>query len=151
MKVLIDTNILIDYFGRREKFYHEAVKLKAAAFFGDIDIWATSNSFTDVFYILHKEHPSHVIQDMFLAAKNHINVCSVTQDDIFNTAQEKWSDFEDCLIYTCAKKIRVDYLLTRDIDGFLRCDIPCLTPSDFFSVFEEQTGISYEDTSLQPA
>ena len=138
---------MIDYFGKRNKFYGETLKLKAAAFFGDIDIWATSNSFTDVFTILHKEHPAHAIQDLFISAQSHLHVCSVTQEDIFITAQEKWSDFEDCLVYTCAKKIKADYLLTRDREGFLRSDIPCLTLPEFFSAFEEKTGISYEDIS----
>lgn len=145
MKVLIDTNILLDYFGRREAFYADTIKLKAAAFFGDVDIWATANAFTDVFYILHKEHDSQTIQDMFLASRDFLNVCSITSEDIFITAQTKWSDFEDCLAYSCAKKIRADYILTRDKDGFLRSDIPCSTPAEFFATFEEQTGISYDE------
>ena len=38
MVVLFDTNVLIDYFGRREPFYEEANKLKVMSFFGDVDI-----------------------------------------------------------------------------------------------------------------
>lgn len=148
MRVIIDTNILIDYFAKRDYFYQDAVKLKAVSFFGDIDVWATSNSFTDVFYILHKEHESQVIQDCFLASKEFLNICSVTSDDIFSTATEKWADFEDCLLYRCAKKLKADYLLTRDKEGFLRADIPCLSPSEFFVAFEAETGISYDDITM---
>lgn len=147
MKVLIDTNILIDYFAQRNDFYDDTLKLKAAAVFGDIDIWATSNSLTDVFYILRKSHGSSIIQEMFLNAKELLNICSVTSEDIFATAEKKWPDFEDCLMYRCAEKIKADYLLTRDREGFFGANTPCLSPSEFFVMLEKEVGISYQDIS----
>jgi predicted nucleic acid-binding protein len=149
MRVFIDTNVLIDYFGAREQYFKDAVKLKAAAFLGDLDIWAASNSFTDVFYILNKEHKSHVIQDMFLSSKEFLHVCSVTPDDIYDAAEEKWSDFEDCLIHRAALKVKAQYLITRDKQGFTHAHMPCLSPAEFFERFEEETGISFDSISLQ--
>lgn len=145
MRVLLDTNVLIDFFGKRAPFYQDAVKLKAAALFGDIEIWATANSFTDVFYILHKTHDSHAIQDMFIASKEILNICSVTSEVILSTAEKKWPDFEDCLIDTCAKNIRADYVLTRDKEGFSFSHTPISSPKEFFLEFEETTGISYAE------
>jgi len=145
VRLLIDTNILIDYFGERRKFYMDAVKLRIAASFGDIELWGTANSFTDTFYILRKDHDSKTIQDLFLANRDVLSICSVTSADIYDCAEEKWPDFEDCLIHTCAQKIKADYILTRDADGFARASIPCLSPSEFFTVFEEKTGISYAE------
>jgi predicted nucleic acid-binding protein len=145
MRVLIDTNVLLDYFGARPQFYDEAVKLKAAAFFGDMEIWATSNSFTDVFYVLSKEHQSYATQDMFLSSKEFLNICSVAADDIYKAAQEKWADLEDCLIHRCALKIKAQYLITRDKQGFAHAQIPCLSPAEFFELFEKETGISFAE------
>lgn len=145
MRVLIDTNVLIDYFGAREQFYNDAVKLKAASFFGDIELWATSNSFTDVFYILNKEYKSHIIQDMFLTSKEFLHICSVASSDVYDASNEKWSDFEDCLVHRCALKIKADALVARDNRGFTHAQIPCFTPAEFFDNFESKTGISYAE------
>ena len=145
MRVLVDTNVLIDYFGAQEQFYQDSVKLKAAAFFGDIDLWAASHSFTDVFYILNKEHKSRAIQDMFLSSKEFLNICSVAPEDIYGSAQEKWSDFEDCLIHHCALKVKAEYLITRDAQGFTHAQIPCFTPAELFEKLEKETGVSYAE------
>ncbi|MCL2807789.1 MAG: PIN domain-containing protein [Coriobacteriia bacterium] len=151
MKVLLDTNILIDYFGEHRAYYSDALKLRVAADFGDIELWATSNSFTDTFYILKKDHNSQSVQELFLANKGLLSICSVTAEDICLAAEEGWPDFEDCLVYVCARKTKADYILSRDKDGFARSSIPCLSPSEFFVAFEERTGISYAEVFAELA
>jgi len=145
MRLLLDTNILIDYFGERRRFYMDAVKLRIAASFDDVELWGTANSFTDVFYILHKDHDSKSIQKLFLSNRDTLNICSITSADIYDAAEEKWLDFEDCLLHICARKLKADYIITRDREGFARSTIPCLDPLEFFVVFEEKTGITYEE------
>jgi len=145
MRLLLDTNILIDYFGERREYFIDAVKLRIAANFGDVELWGTANSFTDVFYVLRKDHASKTVQELFLANKELVKICSVTSDDIYDSADEKWLDFEDCLIHTCAKKIKADYIVTRDIDGFLQSTIPSVSPLGFFTDLEEKRGISYAE------
>ena len=77
--------------------------------------------------------------------KELLKICSVTSDDIFDSADQKWPDFEDCLIHTCAKKIRADYIITRDLDGFIQSSIPSVSPLEFFLDLEEKRGISYAE------
>lgn len=145
MRVLLDTNVLIDFFGRRPLFYNEAAQLKAAAFFGDIEVWATANSLTDVFYVLHKNHDSLTIQEAFLSSRDTLHICSVTSEDIYTTAERKWPDFEDCLIDVCARSVRADYLLSRDREGFAHAETNTISPEDFLILLREQTGISYAE------
>lgn len=38
--------------------------------------------------------------------------------------------FLDCLVATCAKSIRCDYIITRNKKDFEEFDIPLLTPSE---------------------
>ena len=46
------------------------------------------------------------------------------------------SDFEDCLAAVCAKLIHCDFVVTRDIKGFVGFDIPILTPSELIERME---------------
>lgn len=148
MRVLLDTNVLLDLYGKREGFYEEAVKLKCAAVFGDIDIWATANSYTDVFYLLSKAASSATVQDAFIEGSEVFNICSVDSVDIITAAQQKWQDFEDCLVDVCAKKLKAHYILTRDKKGFKQAGTPCLTPAEFLALYEQETGLSYAELAL---
>ena len=64
MRLFLDTNVLIDYYARREPFYDDALKLRIAAFFGDVDLWVCTQSFVDAEYILRKAVPITELRSM---------------------------------------------------------------------------------------
>jgi predicted nucleic acid-binding protein len=59
-----------------------------------------------------------------------VKACSVTNNDVLTAYQKKARDFEDCLMATCAKSIRCDYITTRNKKDFEEFDIPVLTPTE---------------------
>jgi predicted nucleic acid-binding protein len=145
MAVLLDTNVLLDYFTQRKPYYQQTRELKAMSFFGDVELWATANSFTDVFYIMNKSNLSAEIQGAFLASFEYLSICSVTADDIKETASRAWDDFEDCLVAVCAEKLRAEYILTRDKAGFTTSNIPAMEPGAFIKKMAAAQGISYAE------
>ena len=44
MNLLLDTNVLIDYLGRKEPFFANAERIVAAGFFGDATLWMAAQS-----------------------------------------------------------------------------------------------------------
>ena len=52
MNLLLDTNVIIDYLGRKEPFFDSAMKIVAAGFFGDATLWMSAGSAKDAFYVL---------------------------------------------------------------------------------------------------
>ena len=50
-------------------------------------------------------------------------------------ADERFSDFEDCLQMECAISFQADYIVTRDIDDFRSNSIPCIEPDEFCKLF----------------
>lgn len=148
MKVLLDTNVLIDYFARREPFYLDAFKLRIMQEFGDVELWVSVQSFSDIAYILRNEEAGEKLQDAFLGSLGFLHVCSLDQDDLKAVCSRKWPDFEDCLIEQCSQKVRAEFILTRDVEGFARSSITVLSPSEFFSLLSEQYGLTYDTVSL---
>ena len=51
-KLLVDTNVLIDYLSMREPFYDEARLLMIVGRVGEFELWMTSSQVTDLIYIL---------------------------------------------------------------------------------------------------
>lgn len=148
MRVLIDTNVLIDYIGRRQPYFEAWEKLNAMQIMGDVEIWTAPQSFSDAFYILRKHFISDELQKTFMACLQFIHVCSIGQEDIELSCTQSWEDYEDCLVFICAEKIKADYLLTRDKTGFINSRIPCYSLEEFFLMLESEYGLVYENINF---
>ena len=146
MKLLLDTNVLVDYFGARRPFCDQWELINALQMTGYAELWASAESYTAAFYLLRRAVGSEQLQDMFLESLSFVRVCSVDEDDIRKAAERSWSDFEDCLIAVCAEKVKADYIITRDAGGFKRSKIPAMDAPSFFTMLEEDYGIVYEMT-----
>ena len=148
MRLLLDTNVLIDFYAQREPFCQSAKKLLIMRAFGDAELWASAKSFTDIFYVLRKDADSASIQRAFEESFQGLQLCGVDGSDVTLAAHMKWNDFEDCLVYICAQKVKADYLITRDKNGFERAAIPVLSPEEFLQLIAETKGLSYDEIDL---
>lgn len=145
MKLFLDTNILIDYFAAREPYRALFKKLLAMRLFGDAELWCSAKSYTDVFYIASRYVDSVELQRSFVKSTEFLDICSVDGTDIVAVAEEEWSDFEDCLVSRCADKVKADYLVTRDEDGFRNARVTPVHPRDLLERIREDHGIEYEE------
>ena len=148
MKLLIDTNVLLDVFLCREQFVADAKKLFIMKQFRDAELWIAAQSYTDLYYVGSKAHGSARMQEILKEVFPLLNVCSIDGADISNALDEKWEDFEDCLIWRAAKKIKADYIVTRNVADFTCSDIPVLTPGEFFSTMEAEQNLVYEEAEF---
>ena len=148
MKLLIDTNVLLDVFLCREQFVADAKKLFIMKQFRDAELWIAAQSYTDLYYVGAKAHGSAHMQEILKEVFPLLNICSIDGVDISNALSEQWEDFEDCLIWRAAKKIKADYIVTRNTTDFIRSDIPVLTPAKFFSTMESEQNLVYEEAEF---
>lgn len=145
MRLLLDTNILIDFYTQREPFGQDARKLAIMSTFGDADLWVSTKSFTDIFYVLSKDNAADSIYRAFAESYRYFQFCSVEGADVQMATDRAWPDFEDCLIAICAEKVKADYLLTRDKTGFAASSIPPISPADFFQMIERDYNLIYDE------
>ena len=148
MKVLLDTNVLIDYFSKREPYYQDAYRLRIMHEFGDAELWAAIQSFSDIAYILRKDANTEALQNAFMNSLAFLHVCSLDQNSLEAACKEKWLDFEDCLIEQCSRRIKAEFILTRDASGFSRSTATVLSPAEFFSTVKEQYHLTYDAFEL---
>ena len=143
MNLLLDTNVLIDYLGRKEPFFESAKMVVMAAFFGDVRAWTPAQSVVDAFYVLSRYMDSDRIQQSILKTLELISPVDLTSADLERAARLKWPDMEDCLISVAAVKANADYLITRDASGFERSPVPVLTPQAWIQLMREKHGLEY--------
>jgi predicted nucleic acid-binding protein len=148
MNLLLDTNVLIDYVGRRAPFFEDAERVIAAGYFGDARLWMAAQSATDIFYVLSKYAASVDIQRSLEKLYEVVMPVSLTSTDLSRATRLLWPDYEDCLISLAAENCRADYIVTRDTRGFDRSCVPAVYPSDLLKAMEGR-GIFYEAVDLQ--
>ena len=130
MKLLIDTNVFLDIFLSREQFVADAKRLFVMKQFRDA------------------VHGSKRMQDILREVSPLLNVCSIDHTDISHALSAQWEDFEDCLIWRAAKKIKADYIVTRNTRDFAQSDIPALTPSELFSTIKSDLHLVYDEVGF---
>ena len=148
MKLLLDTNVLIDYLARRKPFFSDALLLREAALFGDVELWCSLQSFTDAEYILRGALPIETLRSALEACLHFMHAIAPSPDDLQPGLNSDWPDLEDYLIASCAKRLKADYLITRDVQCFYSSSIPALAPAAFITLLAEDYGISYDEVEF---
>ena len=147
-KLLLDSNIVIDFLNHRDPFFDEARLLMICGRVGEFSLWIASSQVTDLIYILTDGGQKNKIPQTLEALRKlrtFVNVCAVTDADTDKMLASSWPDPEDSLLVDLALKIHADAVITRDED-FPETDLVRVQDcKEFFASLEEEEGISYSE------
>lgn len=128
MRVLIDTNIVLDFLQEREPFVDNAARLFNRVDAGDIEGFIAATTITNIYYIIRKVAGKAVAQDAITQVLSDLTICAVNLEVLEQALALNFEDFEDAVQYACAITHRVDAIITRDISGFISSEIPVILP-----------------------
>ena len=132
MEVLIDTNIILDWFLKRSDFYETAKTLLNKCWFSDIKSYLTIHSISDLYYVINKKFDIAEKKKLLQLLLNRNEIISESKNDIAMFIEnDALTDLEDGLQMLAAKDCKLDYIITRDIDDFKMSDVPAISPEDF--------------------
>ena len=135
MKILIDTNILIDFYAARPDYYDSAMKIMDACTEMKIDGCIAAHSITNAFYILRKNLSAQVRRDTLKDLCTIITVIGIDSDKLISALDnDAFSDVEDCLQMECAKEFSADYIVTRNVKDYEHSSVPAISPEDFLKL-----------------
>lgn len=135
MKVLIDTNIILDMLGKREPFYEPAEKLISMSVEGKCEAYITSNTVTDIYYLARRHYMNEgAARDVLRRLLKVIGVLEVGQRDCLKAFDIPVEDYEDALLACCARRIKADYIVTRDIQHFKKSPIKPILPEELLKL-----------------
>jgi predicted nucleic acid-binding protein len=135
MKVLLDTNILMDALQERQPFDVDAKDILKRGQDKKLICLFTANAATDIFYIYSKAHDVKTARSALRFLLTNYDVVSVTQEDCLNALKLPLNDFEDALAAVCAQKAEADYIVTRD-EKFLseKLSVKVISPKELLSI-----------------
>lgn len=135
MKVLIDTNVILDVLTKREphvQLSSQFLRLCGTKVTGFI----TASQTTDIFYMLRRYGTdAQSAKDILKMLTDNVKVLDIINADVQNALNSEMTDYEDALLACCAKRQKADYIVTRNDKDFKKSEIPVLTPSDFLEKF----------------
>ena len=139
MKLMIDTNILLDVLLQRNPFFNNSRTVLKLCEDHAVSGFVSASAVTDIFYITRKALGS--VEDTYRVISNILNivkVLTVTNDDVISAFQVKAKDFEDCLMATCAKSNKCDGIVTRNKRDFLGFGVTLYSPEELLLLFEDE-------------
>ena len=135
MRMMIDTNIILDVLLGREPFYAHSKAILDLCEKKDIHGFISASAATDIFYLIRKGLGS---TDEAYKALGHIldivKVLTVTNSDVMDAFLMKARDFEDCLLATCAISNKCAGIITRNKKDFLEFGITLFSPEEILEM-----------------
>jgi predicted nucleic acid-binding protein len=136
MKVLVDTNVILDVLLKRDGLYAESFEVFRLVEQCKIIGCISSSSVTDIFYLIHKAQKD--IDAVYRMVENLtaiFTIVPVFESTINSALALRWKDFEDAVQYSAAKENEVDCIVTRNKGDYKISDILCVNPADFPAFF----------------
>ena len=128
MKLMLDTNIVIDIISKRAG-YEDSLQLLKHCELGNFDGFVSVITVVDVMYILRKHIPPGDVRDAVQTLLLIVDVANVFKSDIASAFLSDMKDYEDAVQSLCAQRMKADYIVTRNIKDFALSAIPAISPS----------------------
>lgn len=138
MKVLVDTNVILDALMGRKEYYHNADKIiKLCADKKVIGVLA-AHTIPNLFYILRKTMDIDTRRQVILDLCNIFDIDQIDKGKLLSAVQNRnFDDFEDCLQMECAVSCHADMIITRNVKDFTSSLISAVSPEDFLKEWEK--------------
>lgn len=139
MKILVDTNVVIDALTGREPWNESAEKIFLLGANHIMDMYITASSATDIYYIIRKYlHDTQAAKQIMGKLYSLMGILEVTGTDCVEAIASMITDYEDAVVEKVASRNDMDYIVTRNIKDYQNGSVKAVLPDDFISLMEEE-------------
>jgi predicted nucleic acid-binding protein len=131
-QVFVDTDVLIDFLTDREPHSTHAAKLFALAEKRELNIYVTSLTFSNTYYVLRRLASHQKVIDKLRELSLLVKVIEVDKKAVELALVSSFSDFEDALqYYSTIQQGKIQVIITRNTKDYKHADFPVMTPESF--------------------
>ena len=121
MKIIVDTNVILDFLLLREPHMADAKELFKMTAQEEVEAFTTASSVTDIYYIIAKRLGSDTARGAVRHMLTMLGVIAVDGEDCIDALDLPIADFEDALVTACANREDINYIVSNDKE-FLKLD-----------------------------
>lgn len=138
MKILLDTNIVLDLLLDRKEFGKLAKEIFLKIENKKVKGFLCPTTITTIYYLLSKQLSKNRCNEAMESLLEMFEIVKIDKKVLVESLQNSGSDFEDSVIYTSAKFANVDIIITRDKKGFKNSKIKVIQPHEFLLLTKEK-------------
>ena len=133
MKIVIDTNVVLDTLGVRQPFFEKSNAVMQLVAQGKIDGSITANTVTDIAYLMRKYMSANAIKGALEGLMDMLEVLEVNRNMCYQALDSPMIDFEDALLAACANRWDADFIVTRNVKDFEGSPVSAISPEGFLN------------------
>ena len=137
MKILLDTNIVLDVLADRAPFAEEAATIFKLCETRQVEGVIYALTIPNLVYVMRKELERDQISGVLQKLTAIFEVADMRAEDLRKAAALLIPDFEDALQSVCAQRIKADYIVTRNIKDFLQSKVMAVKPSELLERIQQ--------------
>lgn len=146
MRILIDTNVVLDVFLDREPFVENAALIWKAHEEKRLTGYVSAITPINVFYIARKLQGRTMALRAVRTLLAAFSVVAVNQSVLESSLALDFQDFEDAVQHASAAAHGLDAIVTRNAEDFIKAQLRVFSPADFIKEHRE----FFEDLALDP-
>lgn len=131
MKILVDTNIVLDVMLKREPFYKSSLEILGLSKRDDIEEYVSASAITDIYYLAYRQlKDKGMVKKLMKKLLTVVSVASVSEQEIENALSLEWNDFEDSVQYSVAFLQEMEGIVTRNPNDYKEAKIKIWKPEE---------------------
>ena len=134
-KVLIDTDIILDFFFDREPYSEHATQLLSLCESGKIQGFVTPVICSNTYYLLRQTARHEKVIEKLSQLMTFMDVLLMDRDIVIQALSSGFKDFEDALQnFSATNDGTIEVIITRNVKDFKQSEIGVLTPENFLKI-----------------
>ena len=134
-KVLIDTDVILDFFFDRKPFSDDAAKILAMCEKKEINGNITAVILSNVYYLLRQSANHKKVIESLNTLMSIIDIVNIDKKTVMNALNSNFKDFEDALQnYAAEADNEIRIIITRNIKDFKNSKIGVMTPENYLAI-----------------
>ncbi|QNN40850.1 type II toxin-antitoxin system VapC family toxin [Pedobacter roseus] len=130
--IIIDSDILLDFFLQRKPFLDESIKILSACEKRQVKGFVTGLIISNTYYILRKHFQHKTIMADFKQLLVFLDVITIDKNTIIKAIDSEFTDFEDALQnFSAENHGSINAIVTRNIKDYKKSNLSVLTPIMF--------------------
>lgn len=130
MKVLIDTNIILDVLCNRKEFVEASAKVFKLCEIKKITGYISALSLPNIVYIMRKELNAEKVREILEKLSLIFEIADLKADDLKRASALDFKDYEDAIQSAQASRIKANYIITRNIKDYGKSKVTAIKPSE---------------------
>jgi predicted nucleic acid-binding protein len=131
MRVLFDTNVILDVVLERVPFYQSSALALSKASSPRLSGLVSVHAIPTIAYIVRRTRTAKDVRRILESLLSGLGVAAVTEAGIRRALISRLADFEDAVTLAAAEECQANYIVTRNTRDFARSSVRAILPEIF--------------------